>query len=234
MSNDHILGTYDEELTNLQILITKMGNECAEMIKQAISCVITNDSKAAKQVVSRDKLINAINAEITVLSQNVIALRSPMANDLRLILTIFQNASNLERTGDLAKNIAKIIVKNDLVIDASARDKLEKLSDAVLQNLTDVITAFNSLDEAKAQTIFDADKLVDDLHDDFSSSLMQRIKNDDAHSETVMHLLFISRHLERIGDHAKNVAEATIYAVSGEINQLDVFDDTQFEALLNS
>ena len=234
MSNDHILGTYDEELTNLQILITKMGNECAERIKQAISCVITNDSKAAKQVVSRDKLINAINAEITVLSQNVIALRSPMANDLRLILTIFQNALNLERTGDLAKNIAKIIVKNDLVIDASARDKLEKLSDAVLQNLTDVITAFNSLDEAKAQTIFDADKLVDDLHDDFSSSLMQRIKNDDAHSETVMHLLFISRHLERIGDHAKNVAEATIYAVSGEINQLDVFDDTQFEALLNS
>ena len=234
MSNDHILGTYDEELTNLQILITKMGNECAEMIKQAISCVITNDSKAAKQVVSRDKLINAINAEITVLSQNVIALRSPMANDLRLILTIFQNALNLERTGDLAKNIAKIIVKNDLVIDASARDKLEKLSDAVLQNLTDVITAFNSLDEAKAQTIFAADKLVDDLHDDFSSSLMQRIKNDDAHSETVMHLLFISRHLERIGDHAKNIAEATIYAVSGEINQLDVFDDTQFEALLNS
>jgi phosphate transport system protein len=234
MSNDHILGTYDEELTNLQILITKMGNECAEMIKQAISCVITNDSKAAKQVVSRDKLINAINAEITVLSQNVIALRSPMANDLRLILTIFQNALNLERTGDLAKNIAKIIVKNDLVIDASARDKLEKLSDAVLQNLTDVITAFNSLDEAKAQTIFDADKIVDDLHDDFSSSLMQRIKNDDAHSETVMHLLFISRHLERIGDHAKNIAEATIYAVSGEINQLDEFDDTQFEALLNS
>ena len=234
MSNDHILGTYDEELTNLQILITKMGNECAEMIKQAIRCVITNDSKAAKQVVSRDKLINAINAEITVLSQNVIALRSPMANDLRLILTIFQNALNLERTGDLAKNIAKIIVKNDLVIDASARDKLEKLSDAVLQNLTDVITAFNSLDEAKAQTIFDADKLVDDLHDDFSSSLMQRIKNDDVHSETVMHLLFISRHLERIGDHAKNVAEATIYAVSGEINQLDEFDDTQFEALLNS
>lgn len=234
MSNDHILGSYDEELTNLQILITKMGNECAEMIKQAISCVITNDSKAAKQVVSRDKLINAINAEITVLSQNVIALRSPMANDLRLILTIFQNALNLERTGDLAKNIAKIIVKNDLVIDASARDKLEKLSDAVLQNLTDVITAFNSLDEAKAQSIFDADKLVDDLHDDFSSSLMQRIKNDDAHSETVMHLLFISRHLERIGDHAKNVAEATIYAVSGEINQLDVFDDTQFEALLKS
>jgi phosphate transport system protein len=234
MSNDHILGTYDEELTNLQILITKMGNECAEMIKQAIRCVITNDSKAAKQVVSRDKLINAINAEITVLSQNVIALRSPMANDLRLILTIFQNALNLERTGDLAKNIAKIIVKNDLVIDASARDKLEKLSDAVLQNLTDVITAFNSLDEAKAQTIFDADKIVDDLHDDFSSSLMQRIKNDDAHSETVMHLLFISRHLERIGDHAKNIAEATIYAVSGEINQLDEFDDTRFEALLNS
>ena len=234
MSNDHILGTYDEELTNLQILITKMGNECAEMIKQAISCVITNNSKAAKQVVSRDKLINAINAEITVLSQNVIALRSPMANDLRLILTIFQNALNLERTGDLAKNIAKIIVKNDLVIDASARDKLEKLSDAVLQNLTDVITAFNSLDEARAQTIFDADKLVDDLHDDFSYSLMQRIKNDDAHSEKVMHLLFISRHLERIGDHAKNIAEATIYAVSGEINQLDEFDDTQFEALLNS
>ena len=90
MANDHILGTYDEELTNLKILTTKMGNECCDMIRQAVICVISNDSTGAKQIIARDKLVNAINAEIAVLSQNVIALRSPMANDLRLILTIFQ------------------------------------------------------------------------------------------------------------------------------------------------
>ena len=111
----------------------------------------------AKQIIARESC-NAINAEIAVLSQNVIALRSPMANDLRLILTIFQNALNLERTGDLAKNIAKISAKNDLVIDTVMRGKLEKLSEVVLQNLTDVINALNELDDAKANAINEADE----------------------------------------------------------------------------
>jgi phosphate transport system protein len=228
MANDHILGTYDEELTNLQILTTKMGNECCDMIRHAMESVVDNNKVHAKQTIKRDKLVNAINAEITVLSQNVIALRSPMANDLRLILTIFQNALNLERTGDLSKNIAKIVVKNDLIIDAGTRDQLTKLSDTVLTNLSNVITAFNTLDEEKAKLIFEADKTVDDLHDAFSTSLMERLKEGHKHTESIMHLLFISRHLERIGDHAKNIAEATIYAVSGEINQFDEFDDATF------
>ena len=229
MANDHILGTYDEELTNLKILTTKMGNECCDMIRQAVICVISNDSTGAKQIIARDKLVNAINAEIAVLSQNVIALRSPMANDLRLILTIFQNALNLERTGDLAKNIAKISAKNDLVIDTVMRRKLEKLSEVVLQNLTDVITAFNELDDAKAKSIYEADEKVDDLHDAFSDTLMAHLRSEENDVESLLHLLFISRHLERIGDHAKNIAEATIYAATGEINQFDEFDDRQFE-----
>ncbi|MGB1471210.1 MAG: phosphate signaling complex PhoU family protein, partial [Candidatus Puniceispirillaceae bacterium] len=107
MVNDHILRTYDEELTNLQILTTKMGNECCDMIRQAVASVIDNDKAIAQQVIKRDKMVNAVNAEIAIQSQNVIALRSPMANDLRLILTTYQNSLNLERTGDLAKNIAK-------------------------------------------------------------------------------------------------------------------------------
>ena len=205
-----------------------MGNECCDMIRHAMESVVDNNKEHAKQTIKRDKLVNAINAEITVLSQNVIALRSPMANDLRLILTIFQNALNLERTGDLSKNIAKIVVKNDLIIDAGTRDQLTKLSDTVLTNLSNVITAFNTLDEEKAKLIFEADKTVDDLHDAFSTSLMERLKEGHKHTESIMHLLFISRHLERIGDHAKNIAEATIYAVSGEINQFDEFDDATF------
>ena len=229
MANDHILGTYDEELTNLKILTTKMGNECCDMIRLAVACVLSNDSAGAKQIIARDKLVNAINAEIAVLSQNVIALRSPMANDLRLILTIFQNALNLERTGDLAKNIAKISAKNDLIIDTVMRGKLEKLSEVVLQNLTDVITAFNEMDDTKAKAIYEADEKVDDLHDAFSDTLMAHLRSEENDVESLMHLLFISRHLERIGDHAKNIAEATIYAATGEINQFDEFDDRQFE-----
>ncbi|MEK9729662.1 MAG: PhoU domain-containing protein, partial [Alphaproteobacteria bacterium] len=136
MVNDHILRTYDEELTNLQILTTKMGNECCDMIRQAVASVIDNDKAIAQQVIKRDKMVNAVNAEIAIQSQNVIALRSPMANDLRLILTTYQNSLNLERTGDLAKNIAKIVAKNDLVFDHKVRGHLEKLSESVLQNLT--------------------------------------------------------------------------------------------------
>ena len=228
MVNDHILRTYDEELTNLQILTTKMGNECCDMIRQAVASVIDNDKAIAQQVIKRDKMVNAVNAEIAIQSQNVIALRSPMANDLRLILTTYQNSLNLERTGDLAKNIAKIVVKNDLIFDHKVQGHLETLSDAVLQNLTDVITAFNEMDTKKADTIYDADKIVDDLHDSFATTLMTNLKADDTSVETMMHLLFVNRHLERIGDHVKNIAEATIYAVTGEINQFDELDDRNF------
>jgi phosphate transport system protein len=107
MVNDHILRTYDEELSNLQNLLTKMGNECFEMVEQAVASVIDNNKEIAQQLIKRDKMVNAINAEIAIQSQNIIALRSPMANDLRLILTTFQNSLNLERTGDLAKILQK-------------------------------------------------------------------------------------------------------------------------------
>jgi phosphate transport system protein len=208
-----------------------MGNECCDMIRQAVSSVIDNDRAIAKQVISRDKMVNALNAEIAIQSQNVIALRSPMANDLRLILTTYQNSLNLERTGDLAKNIAKIVAKNDLLFDHKVRGHLEKLSEAVLQNLTDVITAFNEMDTKKASAIYDADELVDDLHNSFSSTLMTNLKAEEASVETMMHLLFVSRHLERIGDHAKNIAEATIYAATGKMNQFDELEDRYFEEL---
>ena len=231
MVNDHILRTYDEELTNLQILTTKMGNECCDMIRQAVASVLDNDKAIAQRVIKRDKMVNAVNAEIAIQSQNVIALRSPMANDLRLILTTYQNSLNLERTGDLAKNIAKIVVKNDLVFDHKVRGHLETLSEAVLQNLTDVITAFNEMDTKKAGAIYDADRFIDDQHDSFSATLMTNLKAEDASIETMMHLLFVSRHLERIGDHAKNIAEATIYAATGEMNQFDELEDQNFEEL---
>ena len=231
MVNDHILRTYDEELSKLQNLLTKMGNECFEMVEQAVASVIDNNKEIAQQVIKRDKMVNAINAEIAIQSQNIIALRSPMANDLRLILTTFQNSLNLERTGDLAKNIAKIVAKNDLNFDHEIGKKLETISRAVLQNLSEVLAAFHELDIDKARQSYDADKFIDEHHDNFSATLMNNLKAEDSSVQTMTHLLFISRHLERVGDHAKNIAEATIYAATGKMNQFDEFDDQHFNVI---
>ena len=231
MVNDHILRTYDEELSNLQNLLTKMGNECFEMVEQAVASVIDNNKEIAQQVIKRDKMVNAINAEIAIQSQNIIALRSPMANDLRLILTTFQNSLNLERTGDLAKNIAKIVAKNDLNFDHEIGKKLETISRAVLQNLSEVLAAFHELDIDKARQSYDADKFIDEHHDNFSATLMNNLKAEHSSVQTMTHLLFISRHLERVGDHAKNIAEATIYAATGKMNQFDEFDDQHFNVV---
>jgi phosphate transport system protein len=231
MVNDHISRTYDEELSNLQDLLTKMGNECFEMVEQAVASVIDNNKEIAQQVIKRDKMVNAINAEIAIQSQNIIALRSPMANDLRLILTTFQNSLNLERIGDLAKNIAKIVAKNDLNFDHEIGKILETISRAVLQNLSEVLAAFHELDIDKARQSYDADKFIDEHHDNFSATLMNNLKAEDSSVQTMTHLLFISRHLERVGDHAKNIAEATIYAATGKMNQFDEFDDQHFNVV---
>ena len=217
MVNDHILRTYDEELTNLQILTTKMGNECCDMIRQAVASVIDNDKAIAQQVIKRDKMVNAVNAEIAIQSQNVIALRSPMANDLRKVLSAIQVGLNIERVGDLAKNMAKLALSHELFIEEKYAVELRKMGKMASSNLFASLKTYNQENPEEALAIHASDAQLDDLHKKFSKSVMLNITKDMDNIDSSVHLLFVSRHLERVGDHAKNIAEATIYKVNGEI-----------------
>jgi len=225
MAHDHIIKEFDDELMRLQLNVSEMGNDCLAMIKNAARALAENDKELATHVITSDKKVNLTNHKIILQAQNLIALRSPMANDLRLILTALQVATNLERIGDLSKNIAKIVARNDLVIERTFLDAVDQLAQKVSKNVSDVLIAFGALDEREARRSYLNDQNIDSDYKALFSDLMKAVNDHHKNSESLLLLLFTIRHLERIGDHAKNIAEQTHYAATGLLDQFDMLDD---------
>lgn len=223
----HIVQTYDEELSELHRLIAQMENDVCAALQVACNELIKGEKQHTVEIIEQDKLINAQEQKINRKAQNILALRAPMANDLRLVLTSLQVASNLERVGDLAKNIAKINNKIEARFPEDIADSLKQMSEMALANLRDSIVAYNNKDEVSAQNVFDADVSLDRHHKSLSRDIIKRLRTKEDHFETLVQLLFVTRHLERVGDHAKNIAEATIYMSTGEMNRFDLLEDTQ-------
>lgn len=225
--NNHIVESYDEELNELHLLIAHMGNDVCTALEEACEDLISGDKKRAKDIIEQDKDINAQDQQINLKAQNILALRAPMANDLRVVLTSLQVSSNLERVGDLVKNIAKINRRLGAPLASDIAAPLKHMAQMSHSILIDAITAYNNKDESSSQTIFEADDAVDQQHKSLSKIIIRKMKTDDDDLEGLTSLLFVIRHLERIGDHAKNVAESTIYMCSGELNRFDMIDDSK-------
>ena len=226
MSN-HIVKTYDEELRELELLIAHMGNDVSNALETTCNDLVKGDKGSTDDVIEHDKAVNAQELDINMKAQNLLALRSPMANDLRYVLTSIQVAGNLERVGDLTKNIAKINRKMDMPLPATIANLVDKMSGLALTILQVSISAYNNKDEAQTQKIFDDDVILDKQYKELSKTILRELKRDEDHLEDLAHLLFVTRHLERIGDHAKNIAEATIYMCSGEMNRFDHLEDNR-------
>ena len=225
--NNHIVESYDEELNELHLLIAHMGNDVCTALEEACEDLITGQKERAKEIIEQDKDINAQEHQINLKAQNILALRAPMANDLRVVLTSLQVAGNLERVGDLVKNIAKINRRLAAPLATDIAAPLKNMAQMAHSILLDSISAYNNKDEKSSQTIFDADDAVDQQHKSLSKTIIRKMKTDDDDLEALTSLLFVIRHLERIGDHAKNVAEATIYMCTGELNRFDVVEDSK-------
>jgi phosphate transport system protein len=215
--NEHIVSSYDDELNKLQTLIMTMGTTATEMVENAVDALLNADKESAGVIIHTDKTINAGLARLTELSQNILALRSPMANDLRKVLSAIQVGLNIERVGDLAKNMAKLPISNEIFIEDKYAKELRKMGKIASGNLFDSLKTYNQDDAEQALIVHANDVRLDELHKNFSKSVMLNITKDVENIDSSIHLLFVSRHLERVGDHAKNIAEATIYKVKGVI-----------------
>ena len=215
--NEHIVSSYDDELNKLQTLIMTMGTTATEMVDNAVNALLNADKESAGVIIHTDKTINAGLARLTELSQNILALRSPMANDLRKVLSAIQVGLNIERVGDLAKNMAKLPISNEIFIEDKYAKELRKMGKIASGNLFDSLKTYNQDDAEQALIVHANDVRLDELHKNFSKSVMLNITKDVENIDSSIHLLFVSRHLERVGDHAKNIAEATIYKVKGVI-----------------
>lgn len=216
MENEHIVKAFDEDLSRLRKMIAEMGGLAETQLSDAVKALAKENVKLAEEVMKRDKRINAIEEELDVFAVRTIALRQPMAEDLRVIIAALKVGTNLERIGDYAKNVAKrsITLSNTPHIDSSVV-ALRHLGQEVQVMINEVLDAYLTLDVDKALAVRDKDEDVDKLHTSLFRELLTYMMEDPRNITFCAHLLFIAKNLERIGDHVTNIADQVHFAVVG-------------------
>jgi phosphate transport system protein len=212
----HTLKAFDEDLDRLRALITEMGGRAEHAIIEAMRCLSERDVDAAHEVIEADKRIDALEAETERRVIQLIALRAPMAGDLRDVVAALKIAGVVERIGDYAKNIAKRVA---LLEDAGKIEPLSLLPEMARiasAMVHDVLNAFVQRDSAAALRVCERDKAVDDFYDSIFRTLLTHMMENPHNIGQSAHLLFVAKNLERVGDHATNIAEMVYYAATGE------------------
>jgi phosphate transport system protein len=219
---DHIVRSYDKELEALERRIAEMGGIAEKMVIEAMDALASGDASLAHQVVLTDPRIDVLQREIEEAAILTIARRQPMAIDLREIIGAIRVAGDLERVGDLAKNVAKRSIK----IGMEARVPraivgLKHMNDVATELLKDVLDAYAQRDIERAQAVWERDAELDSLEDSVFRDLLTHMMEDPRNISYCAHLLFCSKNIERIGDHATNIAETVVYLVTGETLPVD-------------
>jgi phosphate transport system protein len=212
---EHTVKAFDEDIGRLRGLISQMGGLAEEAIDGAMRSLQRGDLDLAQEVRAADKQIDVIESEVERLVVRIIALRAPMANDLREVVAALKIAAVVERIGDYAKNIAKRVpliegehrIEPISIIQAMARMAAEMVHD--------VLDAFAARDAKAAIEICERDNALDDFYDAIFRTLVTHMVENPKTISEVAHLLFVAKNLERIGDHATNVAEMVYFAATG-------------------
>ena len=217
MDSDHNVKSYDEELSQLDNLIAEMGGLCEVQLSQAIEAMVKRDVDLASSVIESDKKIDEMEHQVDTQAVNLIALRQPMAEDLRMIIAALKVATNLERVGDYAKNIAKrsVTLSQSTHIGSTASN-IARMS-VLVQNMTkNALDAYLARDAERAEDIRLRDEEVDQMHSSLFRELLTYMMEDPRSITSCTHLLFISKNVERIGDHITSIAEQIIFIVRGK------------------
>ena len=214
---EHTVKAYDRELDTIERRIAEMGGIAEKMVIDAMDGLANGDTVLAHEVVATDLRLDALQREIEDLAVMTIARRQPVAVDLRELIGSIRVAGDLERVGDLAKNIAKRTIK----IGAGARVPraivgLKHMNEVANELLKDVLDAYAQRDAERAREVWERDVDLDALEDLVFRDLLTHMMEDPRNISFCAHLLFCSKNIERIGDHATNVAETVVYLVTGE------------------
>jgi phosphate transport system protein len=213
---EHLVKSYDQELKRLRNLITEMGGIVESQVADAAQAVMQRDVDLAARVVESDPKVDAIEHEVEQFVIRLLALRQPMAGDLRNIVAALKITGDLERIGDYAANVAKrsiVLSQFQLPLSLSGLGHMAQLVQA---NLKQIIDAVGEKDADKAIQVWRSDQVIDDLYNTVFRELITYMMEDPRNITPCAHLLFIAKNLERIGDHATNIAELVHYAVTGE------------------
>ena len=214
--SDHIVKSFDSELVLLNSAITRMGELSQTQLAGAIDALLLRDTAVAARVVREDFEVDELERELDARAIRVLALRQPIARDLREVLSALRIGIEFERICDFAANIAK----RGIALNARSPDEwineLAELGNLTLKQLAAVVTAFRERDANKAMQVWAQDEAIDDMHTGIYRRLIDWMKVDSSRVAIGAHLLFIAKNIERIGDHATNIAESVYYLITGE------------------
>ncbi len=214
---EHTVKAFESEIGQLRGLISEMGGLAEVAIADAIDALIRHDEEKALRVVAGDKKLDALEAEVDRLAVRVIALRAPMADDLRDVIAALKISGVVERIGDYAKNIAKRVGQvEDGMKKFEPLTLIPAMAEIAQSMVRDVLNAYAARDAALAVEVIDRDEKVDNFYNSIFRNLVAHMMENPATISSAAQLLFIARNLERIGDHATNVAEMVYYAATGD------------------
>jgi phosphate transport system protein len=213
---EHLVKSYDQELKRLRNMMTQMGGIVENQVALAAEAIMHRDAAAATRAVEEDPKVDALEREVETFVIRLLALRQPVAGDLRQIVAALKITGDLERIGDYAANVAKrsiVLAEFSLPYSLAGLAHMARLVQAQLKLIID---ALGDNDTDKAMEVWRSDQVVDDIYNAIFRELITYMMEDPRNITPCTHLLFIAKNLERIGDHATNVAENLYYAVKGE------------------
>jgi phosphate transport system protein len=216
MPADHIVKSYDEELTQLNRTIVEMGGLAEAQLANALQAVGKRDNELASRIVENDARMDAMDRDIQQFTVRLFALRQPMAKDLRTIVGALRIASDLERIGDYAKNIAKRALALNQAPPVRPVSAVPRMGRLIQEMIKDILDSYVDQDQEKALAVWHRDAEVDEMHDSLFRELLTYMMEDPRNITPCTHLLFVAKNLERMGDHATNIAENIYFQVCGE------------------
>jgi phosphate transport system protein len=210
------LKAFDEDLSQLRAIISQMGGLAEHAIRESMRSLVQRDRAGALRVVEGDRALDALEAEAERRIVQLIALRAPMADDLREAVAALKIIGIVERIGDYAKNIAKRVPELEGTGRIEPLSLLSEMARIASEMVHDVLDAYVARDPAKAEAVCERDAAVDDFYNSIFRALLTFMMEDPQNISRSAHLLFVAKNIERIGDHATNIAEMVYFAATGE------------------
>ena len=216
MSNEHTVKSYEEELQHLTDSVIKMGSLTETQLVDSMDAIIKVDKDSIDKIIKSDEEINKFRSKIDTQIMTLLVKRAPMAIDLRETISSLKISQDLERIGDLSKSNAKKVKPLPLDLPEELLGNLKRLGDLVTKQLNDVLDSYVNQNYDKAKEVWKKDEQVDDLTNLAMNEVATYLQKDKKNLEMATHLLFVTKNIERAGDHITNIAESLYYLIEGE------------------
>ncbi|MZR31894.1 phosphate signaling complex protein PhoU [Sneathiella litorea] len=217
MNSGHIVKSFDEELEEVRNTIVEMGGLAETQLEAAVRSLTERNTELALKTIEGDKAVDELELAIDNMSIRLLALRNPVADDLRLVISALKIASLLERVADYAANISKRVIALNTAPTIAPISSIPRMGEMVRRMIDDTLKAYTNGDSDLAYDVWKRDQDVDQLYNSMFRELLTFMMEDPRSITSCTHLIFMAKNIERIGDHMTNIAEIIIYQVTGEM-----------------